>query len=149
MNIYAMKKPKRINSVSITVTLIVLVVGYLLWFLVPVYWPSFQMGGIMRGICNDAYRELDNKKLLDKLVESSRRTGLKITKENFRLTRVPYTPQELVALKQKSDGYWARRGKECVLEFYYEDAYPWPLIDKKTTFVFDKTISNTLEHVEY
>ncbi len=149
MNIYAMKKPKRINSVSITVTLVILVVGYLGWFIIPTWWPSFQMGGIMRGACNDAYRMTNDEKLMTKLVKDSRRTGLKITKENFRFTRIKYTAEELNELNYPSGSTPDVRGKRCVIEFYYEDDYMWPLINKPQRIVFEKRIEAPLEQIKY
>ncbi len=149
MNIYAMKKPKRINAVSVTVTIIVLIIAYLLWFAIPVWWPSFQMGGIMQTGCNEAYRILDDEELVKKLVQNAKRTGLRITADNFRFTRVKFTPDELTARKQKSDGYQAQRGKLCVIEFYYEDDYKWPLIGKTTHIVFEKKVEGDLTQVEW
>ena len=149
MNIYLMKKPKRINSVSVSVTLIAIAIGYLLWFVIPTYWPSFQMGGIMRGICHDAYRELDNEKLVTKLVQDGMRTGLKITKENFRFSRIPYTMEELTERKLPHDSYQAKRGKTCLIEFYYEDDFPWPLIGETTRITFEKRVEEPLVQIEY
>lgn len=149
MNIYLMKKPKRINSVSVTVTLVVLAIGYLLWFVIPTYWPSFQMGGIMKGACHDAYRIINNEKLMKKLLEDSRRTGLRITRENFKLTRVPYTAEDRANKNIPSGSYPDKRGKACQLEFYYEDDFPWPLIGKTTRITFHKFVETPLEQVKY
>lgn len=149
MSIYAMKKPKRINSVSVSITLIALVFGYFGWFLIPVYWPNFQIGGVMRAACADAYRLPDDKQIMKKLVADSRRSGLRLTEDNFRFTRVPYTPEELTERKIDSNSNVAKRGKECILEFYYEDDYEWPLIGKKSTFTFEKTIKGDLTQVEW
>ncbi len=149
MSIYAMKKPKRINAVSVSITLIFLLIGYLLWFAIPVYWPNFQMGGIMKSACNDAYRMTDDEEVMKKLVKSSQRTGLRLTKDNFRFTRVEYTPEERAERKLAADSYQAKRGKTCIIEFYFEKDYKWPLIDATTHIVFEKQVEGDLTQVEW
>lgn len=152
MNIYAMKKPKRINSVSITFFILAVVVGYAGWALIPIYWPVFQLSGIMRGICYDAYRNHDNEKLMDKLLKEGRRTGLKLSEDNFRLTRLPYSEEELVALTggvMEKRGLYLKRGKTCRLEMHYEDDFTLPVIDKSVHLSFDKTVESTLEQIKY
>lgn len=152
MNIYAMKKPKRINAVSITFFILALGVGYLGWAFIPIYWPVFQLSGIMRGVCNDAYRVHDDKQLMEKLLKDSRRTGLRVSQDNFRLTRLPYSEDELIALsngRQAMRNMLIKRGKQCMLEMHYEDDFALPLLDKKLHIPFDKTVVQTLEQIDY
>ena len=152
MNIYAMKKPKRINSVSVTLALIGAVLAYTIWFLVPAFWPIFQLTGIMRGACNDAYRQHDDKKVMQKLLLDARRTKLRVTEDNFRLTRIKYSDDELQVLAKgdavMADGY-QKRGKECVLEMRYQDNYTWPLIGQTTRLEFEREVRTPLETVKY
>lgn len=150
MSIYLQKKPKRINSVSVTLTLIVIGGGYLLWFWIPAYWPIFQLTGIMRGACNDAYHETNNEKVIEQLVVEARRTRLKISKDNFRMDRARYTDDELRKLPGGNrNDRWARRGKTCIIEMHYEDDYVWPLIGKTQHLVFEKRIETELTPVTW
>lgn len=152
MNIYSMKKPKRINSVSITILVIGLVVGYLGWAIIPVYWPIFQLSGIMNGTCNDAYREQDDDKLMTKLVKDTQRTGLPLTKDNFRFTRIKYSEEEIQAVGPNKHGVqqmMRKRGKECLLEMRYDASYPLPLINQKVRWPFERSVRKTLEQVKY
>lgn len=152
MNIYMMKKPKKINSVSVTLALIGLVLAYAGWFLVPAFWPIFQLTGVMRSTCNTAYRELNDEKVMAELLKQAKRTGLKLTKDNFRFTREPYTVEELEAARQKHSGseeLLQKRGKACVLEMRYVDDYTWPLIGKTTTIPFEREVRVDLKTVEW
>lgn len=149
MNIYLMKKPKRINSVSVTLFLLMVAGAYLGWTFVPVYWPVFQMTGIMRGVCNTAYRERNDDKLLDILVKEGRRTRLRLSKENFAVERVPYTEEELLAAPEGPRKVMADRGKTCVISFHYEDEYTWPILEKRAPLIIDRTIETPLEQVSW
>ncbi len=151
MNIYLQKKQKKLNSVSVTIGLTAALIGYLLWFAVPTYWPIFRMSGIMKGICSEAFKIHDEERLIRKLLVESKRTKLKLTKDNFRLSRTPYTPEELQAKSkdQKNWGLLRKQGKECVLDFYYEDDYEWPLIGAKTHLVFEKQVVEPMEAVTW
>lgn len=152
MSIYAMKKPKRVNAVSVTFFFLALIVGYLGWAAVDIYWPIFQLSGIMRGACNDAYRVTDDKVVMQKLLKDAQRTKLKITKDNFRLTRLPYSEDEIVKLSANNPNLrkmLVERGKTCMIEMRYEDDFSLPLIDKKMHIPFSKTVTATLEQVKY
>lgn len=153
MNIYLMKKPKRFNAVSVTIGIIAIVGGYLAWFAIPAYWPIFQLTGIMRTACSEAYREFDDRKVVEKMLKNARRTRLKLTKENFDFQRVKFTPDELLeftrgkpdSVRQTLD----RRGYACKIALYYEDDYPWPLIGKTARLTFTPQIEGTLETVTW
>jgi hypothetical protein len=153
VNIYLMKKPKRVNAVSVTITIIALIIAYTGWFLVPAFWPIFQVTGMMRGACNDAYKIYDDEKVMAKLMKEVPRAKLRMTKENFRLTRVPYTEEELdAAVKDKGEKvreFYQKRGKTCVLEMIYKDSYEWPLIGKTTDFTFERKVETELEQVQW
>lgn len=150
MNIYLAKKPKRINSVSISVAIVLVIIGYIVWFVVPAWWPVFQLTGIMHGICNDAYRVHDDRVLMERLLEQGRRTGLDLSEDNFRLTRVPYA-EEVIGAEENPNvrKLMRQRGKECVLEMHYEDDFAWPLIGKTTHISFDREVTKSLKQVEY
>jgi hypothetical protein len=145
-----MKKPKRLNSVSITLGIIAIFVGYFCWFLVPAFWPVFQLTGIMRGACNNAYRELNDEKVMDTLLKDSRRTKLRLSKDNFRFTREPYTDEELNAMATDyARGLSTKRGKECVIEMYYQDNFAWPLIGQTTEMTFEREVRVPLDPVKW
>lgn len=145
MGIYEIKKPRKINSFSVTLFLIVTIGGYLLYWYIPIWWPIFQMQGIMNGICNDAYREIDNEKLMAKLLKESQRTHLRVTKENFKLERVPYMPNELPNLTE----YAAARGKFCKLSFSYAAESELPFIGKRVQHEWHKSAEVDLKIVKY
>jgi hypothetical protein len=150
VNIYLMKKPKRINSVSITLGLIGLALAYVGWFMVPAFWPIFQLTGIMRGACNHAYKEPSDEKVMNFLLREAQRTKLKLSKDNFRLTRIAYTDEELNALPSAHAQELSRkRGKECVIELIYQDKYAWPLIGQTTEFTFERAVRQELDPVKW
>lgn len=149
MNIYLMKKPKRVNSVSVTLFVMAAVTAYLGWALIPIYWPVFQLTGIMRGVCNAAYREKNNDLLIEQVVKEGRRTGLRLSKENFSFERIPYSEEELLSAPEGLRFLLGERGKFCVLSFHYEDNYVLPLIERNQRFVFDRTIKTELEQVSW
>ena len=113
MNIYLMKKPKRINSVSVTLFFGTLLIVYVCYWWIPILWPLFQMTGIMKTACNEAYRNVDDKLVMKKMLVDAQRTKLKIDENNFRFRRIMFTPEELVAMKLSDDNFVAQRGKRC------------------------------------
>ena len=150
--IYEIKKPRRINSFSVTIFLMAAAIGYLGYFFIPVWWPVFQLTGIMRGACNNAYREYDDKKVISVLLRDASRTKLRVTEDNFRLTRLPYTEEELAVLskgQQTGMDLLRRRGKECVLEMRYQDDYKWPLIGTTTHLEFEREVRASLETIKW
>lgn len=152
MNIYAMKKPKRINAVSISFFFLALIFGYIGWAVVEIYGPIFQLSGIMRGACNDAYRNTSDEQVMNKLLKDSQRTGLPLTKDNFRFTRIPYSEEELQVLtkgNQSARAAIAARGKTCKIEMRYANDFKLPLLDKTVHIPFEKTVVASLEQVKY
>lgn len=158
MNIYAPKKPKRINSVSVTIALFLLVFGYLGWAFGPILWSVFQLEGMARAACNHAYRELDDEAVIAGLVRDSARTGLRLTAENFRMTRVPYEEAELREetasigsdqQRAQRARFLRERGKTCVIEYYYRDQYPLPLIGQTIELTFNDEVRGSLETVTW
>jgi hypothetical protein len=149
MGIYEIKKPKKINSFSVTLFLIVVTVGYLGYWYLPIWWPVFQITGIMKGICNDAYRNPNNDELLDKLVKETKRTGLNLTKENFSIYRSPYPEGELPKEPGTRENF-IKRGKTCELTFSYGKPYELPLTGGKVVnLAWEKTIVTDLSVVHY
>jgi len=158
VNIYAPKKPKRINSVSVTLALMTLAFGYFLWAFIPIYWPIFQLKGIIRAACNDAYRVLDDEAVVSKLVQDAARTGLPLTKDNFRMERVQMEPEEIEAetadfedqvQKRLRQDYLRQRGKTCKIEYYYRGRYDLPLIAQTVQITWNDTVSGSLETVSW
>ncbi|MEM7676978.1 MAG: hypothetical protein AAF449_13320 [Myxococcota bacterium] len=148
MNIYAPKKPKKINSVSVTMFFGTIILGYLLYWWVPILWPIFQMTGIMRTACNEAYRQIDDTKVMNKLLSEAQRTGLPVSEDNFRFRRIPYEPQELEQFVNKT-GYIERRGKTCEIDFRYIGTYSIPFTGKTMQLQFDRTVDAPLTPVKY
>jgi hypothetical protein len=148
LGIYEMKKPKRINSFSVTLALLVSAAVYTGYVLIPVWWPVFQETGIMQGICNDAYREFDNDKLMGKLLKESARTGLRLTKENFTFERIPYTAEETRQWTGASNLY-SLRGKECILSMGYVSNFTWPGIGRQSQISWQKTVRTDLATVKW
>ena len=149
MNIYAIKKPNRINSVTVTLAVGGLLIGYLLYWWLPIFWPIFRMTGIMKSACSEAYRNPNDEAVMEKLIADASRTGLRIDERNFRYRRIPFTRAERQASQITEESFVNRRGKECEIAFHYEDDYPLPLIGKTTRLVFERTITQTLEHTQY
>lgn len=149
MNIYQMKKPKRFNSVSVSMAVALVVFGYLLYWWVPILWPIFQMTGIMKSTCNYAYRTFDDRLVMKHLVEQAARTRLQISEDNFRYRRIEYTPDERRALKIDDSSFVRMRGKRCEIDFHYEDDYPIPFLGRSIHLVFERSIEAPLETVQY
>lgn len=144
MNIYAMKKPKRINSVSIGLGLIALALVYLAWALLPVMWPLWQMSGIMRSACASAYREKDDEEVMRRLLADAQRTRLKISEDNFRFERLPYAPEELQEANASLRDRMMTFGRECVLRFRYVDQYELPLFGVAYRLPYESKVTKDL-----
>jgi hypothetical protein len=149
VGVYEMKKPKRINSFSVTLFFVTVTVAYLGYWYLPEWWPMFQLTGIMRGICNDAYRTYEDEKLVDKLLKESKRTGLRLTKENFLLERVKYTAQEMNNFDQNQQLTFGQRGKKCILYVKYHKRSPLPFIGKEVPLSWEKSVETDLSTVKY
>lgn len=155
MGRYDPKKPSAFNVVNALIVLVVGTLGYLGWFYVPHWWPVWQLTGIMRGVANEAYREYNNDKLLDKLLKESKRTGLKLTAENFTIERRAYTPEEMVeALKggQMSEAarlLFEQRGKAITIYFENTVSAQWPLRESKRPLTFRRTVTVDLSIIEW
>lgn len=147
MSIYAMKKPKRINSVSVTVAIVLLIGGYFAYAFVPKYWPFFQMKGVLRGFCNKAYRDYqDDKKLVDELVKDTRRIKLSLSADNFEFEREPFDQEDFTGVSQARMEQMQQRGKTCVVRFYYEDEITLPIIDKPFTRSWESEVRVPLKN---
>ncbi|MEL7368203.1 MAG: hypothetical protein AAFN74_04770 [Myxococcota bacterium] len=125
-----------------------IILGYLLYWWGPILWPIFQMTGIMKTACNEAYRQLDDRKVMQKLLGDAQRTGLAVTEDNFRLRRIPYTPEEMEQFANKTE-YIQRRGKVCEIDFRYADTYAIPFTGKTIHLQFDRTVDAPLSPVKY
>lgn len=149
MSIYEVKKPKRLNAFSVPLFIVLFAVGYFLYWWLPMWWPVFTLTNIMRGICNDAYREMDDEKLMTKLLNDSRRTGLRLTAENFEIERIPWEEGELEAKGQKRSETSDKRGKTCVINFYYTVDSQLPIIGKSVEVNFDREVQGDLSVIQW
>ncbi|MEM1022720.1 MAG: hypothetical protein AAGD10_03965 [Myxococcota bacterium] len=155
MGVYDPKKPKAINSVSVTGAVLLAVIGYLGWVFVPPYWQIFQLQGILKATCNEAYSEWNDEEVLKFLLGQVPRTRLPLSKENFRFTRIPYTLEErqaefgdranepnVVELTQK-------RGATCVMEYRYARSIRFPIINRDLPVVHQGEVRGSLKTVRY
>lgn len=140
-----MKKPKRINSVSVALALMALAFLYFLWAVVPTLWPLWQMSGIMRTACSVAYSEADDEVVMQRLVKDGRRTKLRISKDNFLLERVAFTEDEILAAPERLRGVMSKKGKECVLRFRYVDTYALPLLGLEYELPYESKVTLSLQ----
>lgn len=151
MNIYAMKKPKRINSVSVVMVLVAGIIGYLGYTFIPIYWPVFQLQGMMQTACNDAYRILDNEVVMRELLKNAQRTKLRLTKDNFRLQRLPYTDEELMKFQDNAAAQemMRKKGKECLIEMRYVGSYTLPGLGKEFSIEWTGSKRAPLEPIKW
>jgi hypothetical protein len=152
VSVYAIKKPGRVNSVSVSLLLVLAGIGYAGWALVPVYWPYFQLGGMMRGVCYEAYRNADDAALIKRLLADGKRTGLALGPEDFELERVPFAPEELAAQtagNPEAARILGARGKECVIRFRHATDRVLPLIGKSVRLSFSTEKRVTLETITW
>ncbi len=133
MTVHRYKKPSAINSVSVSMLLGLALLVYAGSVLIPIVWPVLQLGGIMRSVCNQAYRLPDDEALRQRLLKEATRTGLPVTAKNFELVRVKYSPAELQALARGNEALrrqLEQRGQEFIIRFDLEAEYRLPVIDK-------------------
>lgn len=152
MGQYNAKKPNKINPVSISVTVVILGLGYLGWFYFPHWFQVFRISGVMRGVGTEAYRNFDDQKLMKKLVDESKRLIPNLNENNFKIQRVKYTNDELNALEVKHGtqrDVYQTRGKELVIEFAYIFTAKWPLTQKTTKLEFHKEVVQDLSVIAY
>lgn len=135
-----MKKPKRINSVSVSLFVLFVLFVYVVWAIVPAMWPLWQMSGMMRTACAVAYREPTEDAVLDALLKEARRSSLEVTKENFIFERVPYSDDELLKVAEAVRPKRLAVGKECRIRFRYVDDYALPLIGTTVRFPYESTV---------
>jgi hypothetical protein len=148
VNIYAMKKPRRINSVSVGLTLIGLFLAYAVWAFVPVMWPLWQMAGILRTGCAKAYSIADDEQVMKFVLKDSRRTKLQVTEDNLRFVRVPYPEEELLDFDATRRDLLARTGRECRFHFRYVDEYELPLLGWRYELPYETTVTLDLRRDE-
>ncbi len=133
MTVLRYKKPSAINSVSISMLLGLGLAVYAGSVLIPIVWPVLQLGGIMRSVCNQAYRNPDDEALRQRLLKDAARTGLPVTAKSFELVRVKYSPAELQALARGNEDLrrqLEKRGQEFIIRLDLEAEYRLPLIGR-------------------
>ena len=138
MSIYAPKKPKRINTVSVTTTLVLAALIYAGWWYLPHWFKVWQMSSAMITIGRKAYREYDDEKLFTELRTHAARIGLRVTRDNFAIWREPFTAEELSGLTAEARDLYTKRGKKIYISFAYNVDAQWPLIEKTTPLSFDR-----------
>lgn len=149
MSIYAIKKPKRINSVSVGLTIILAGILYLGYAMLPVMWPLWQVGGMMRSTCAQSFSSVgDDAELLKKLVRETRRTRLRISVDNFQFEREPYSDAELENLPAARRDQLQLRGKTCVIRFRYDDEYELPLLGIRYRLPYESSSTYDLQESE-
>ena len=152
MSIYEPKKPRRINAVSITVFLVISSLAYVLYWWIPLWWPIVQLNQIMQGSCYDMYREFDNEAVMTKLITDSRRTGIRLTADNFIVQRFPYPPEEVQKMggdTSSNSSDFLKRGKRCEIRMRYIVNSDLPFIDKKVMVTFDRRVEADLAQVKW
>lgn len=143
-----MKKPKRFNSVSVTLALLFAAFVYAVWAFVPVMWPLWRMSGIMRTACAQAYSEPDNRVVLQGLLTSAARTKLRVSEDNFIIDRIGYSDEELREAPEGWRSRMATTGKECVIAFRYVDRYTLPVVGLEYTLPYESSVSLDLRRDE-
>lgn len=138
MSIYAPKKPKRINAVSVTTTLVLAALVYAGWWYLPHWFRVWQMSSAMITVGRKAYREYNDEKLVDELKVHAARIGLRVTRDNFATWREPFTADELAQLTNEQREMFSKRGKKIYISFAYNVDAEWPLLDKTTPISFER-----------
>ncbi len=155
MGQYDPKKPSAFNPVNIAIVLGLAALGYGGAFYLPHWWPVWQLSGIMHGIGNEAYRETDDIKLMEKLLKEAKRTKLGLTEENFTIEREPYPPEELQAdrngkpFTDSGRKLLEKRGKSISVYLDHSVDAKWPLLDKWTTLSFRRTVTTDLSTIDW
>lgn len=147
MSVYDPKQPKFFNTLNIFLMLAGLTLGYLGWWFLPHWWPVFQLSGIMKSACYDAYHQTDDSVLLNKLVKDSQRTGLQLQAENFQIIREKYTPEEVMAGKLSE--IQLKRGKSITIKMGYVARAQWPLTDRYKNITFRREQSTDLKQITW
>ncbi len=125
-----MKKPKRLNSFTISLIIFAIIMAYLGYAFIPIYWPLIRMKGIQRSTCAFAAQEYDDQVIMKRHLKDVKRTGLNLSKDNFLFERVSYSDEEFEAMKTEALRDWGRkRGKTCRFHFSYANTYLLPLLD--------------------
>lgn len=136
MSQYAPKKPSKINSFSVTLTLILVVGGYFGWWYLPHWFKVWRMSGVLVTVGRDGYREFDDEKLMKKLVSEGRRLDLRVNEDNFAIKREPYSPEELSKYQDRT--YPEKRGKSIKVAFAIVIPAEWPLLGGVTNLTFER-----------
>lgn len=140
MNVYAMKKPSKINGVTVVMFLLLTGFIYGVWTFIPVIWPLWQVTNEMRVACASAMRTDDDEEVIKLLLKNTQRTRLKLSADNFQLTRIPYEPEELESKSPEAADRFRKIGRECLLEFYYDDTYLMPIIKREFRMPYQSEI---------
>lgn len=147
MNVYAMKKQRKINSVSVSMALILFLMGYLAYAIVPVWFPMFRMSGVMRGVCNEAYKNFDDEELTKKVLTGARIAGLRLTREEVRFVRVPYDPEVLAMEAPNWREVLSKRGARCQVVFETVAQIHFPIIEKVVDWPYTGYVDREIPRV--
>ena len=150
MTQYDPKQPSRINFVSVTLTLAILGASYWGWFYVPHWLPVMRLKQPMNAACNQAYREFDNRKIMNWLAAEAAKLNPHYQPGHFKLERVPYKTTEMGREGvDKNNTILRMRGKECIITFHFEVEAKWPLVDKYRHIVFHRQVHKDLKSTNW
>ncbi|MBI2378698.1 MAG: hypothetical protein HYV07_32185 [Deltaproteobacteria bacterium] len=150
MGVFDPKKQKFFNGPTIVGIIALSTLGYLGAFYLPHWFGVWRMTGAMKGVGFDSYKEKDLEKLYTRLLSDAKRLGLVgLVKEDFKIERIPYPPEELEGMGEYQVGVLRSRGKFVTIAMdYYVDA-KWPLQDKTTELHFPRTVTVDMKTISW
>jgi hypothetical protein len=146
---YDPKTPSRFNSFNVTLFLVVSALVYGGAFYLPHFWSVWQLSSIMKTHCDMAYRNHSNEALFASLLKQSERVSMKVQAADFELERVPYSPEEMMAIAEDGRDLSRKRGKTMIIRFHKTVDAKWPLVNKWTKLSFRRTVESPLEAITW
>ncbi len=151
MSIYAPKKPSKFNRLNFSIAAVFLVLVYFGAWCGPAFYQVWTVTGSMAAECNAAYRELDDQKLVERLVAAARRVGLRtVGPDNFAVQREPPTEAQLAAASSdKGRELMNKRGSAITIAFAVTLDLPWPLIGGSVQMDFERVRTAEMTALKY
>jgi hypothetical protein len=151
MSIYAPKKPSKFNRLNFSILAVCLVLGYFGWWYLPAFYQVWTVTGAMAAECNAAYRNLDDKKLVENLVSAARRVGLnRVGPDNFAIQRDPPSEAQLqAATNERGREMLNARGSAITIAFAVTLDLPWPLIGGSVQMDFERVRTAEMTALKY
>ena len=147
MGQYDPTTPNKVNVFSVSLFFALCGLAYAGVFYLPHFYPVYRLSGQMKEICYEAYRVVDDRKIMLRLLEEAKGVGLEgIHEEHFEIERIPFEPEELFDI---ADEKTKQRGKEMYITFNYEVDAKWPFLEKYTRLTFRKVRHSDLKRVEW